>query len=136
MTRNISTVLRSMCQSATQHSVQSVLSPSYKQAQRSTLSTPRVIPTDSKQIKKIVYLTANYPTLTIINDQQCAQNYATTSLYSLAPTCFGSCLSSSGGLLDPSELLEIQIECVVYHIMCGYVACVPNCLGSVWWFRR
>jgi hypothetical protein len=28
----------------------------------------------------------------------------------LAPTCFGSSLPSSGIFLDPSELLEIQIE--------------------------
>jgi hypothetical protein len=33
--------------------------------------------------------------------------------------------------VDRSELLEIQIECVVYHIMCGYVACVPECRDSV-----
>jgi hypothetical protein len=43
---------------------------------------------------------------------------------------FGSSLPSSGSFLDPSELLEIQIEWVVYHIMCGYVACVPDCRGS------
>jgi hypothetical protein len=30
-----------------------------------------------------------------------------------------------------SELLEIQIEWVAYHIMCGYVACVPDCSGFV-----
>jgi hypothetical protein len=54
------------------------------------------------------------------------QHYAlicTTPLFNiLAPTCFGSSLPSSGGFLDPSVLLEIQIECVVYHIMYGYVA--------------
>jgi hypothetical protein len=44
--------------------------------------------------------------------------------------CFGSSLPSSGSLLDPSELLEIQIGWVVYHIMCGYVACVPEWRGS------
>jgi hypothetical protein len=27
-----------------------------------------------------------------------------------------------GAFLDPSELLEIQIEWMVYHIVCGYVA--------------
>jgi hypothetical protein len=48
----------------------------------------------------------------------------------LASTCFGSSLPSSGSFLDPSELLEIQIEWVVYHIVCGYVACVPDCRGS------
>jgi hypothetical protein len=31
-------------------------------------------------------------------------------LYILAPTCFGSSLPSLGSFLDPSELLEIQIE--------------------------
>jgi hypothetical protein len=41
-----------------------------------------------------------------------------------AATCFGSSLPSSGSFLDHSELLEIQTEWVVYHIMCGYVACV------------
>jgi hypothetical protein len=56
----------------------------------------------------------------------------TTSLfYILAPTYFGSSLPSSGSFLDPSELLEIQIEWVVYHIMYGYVACVPDFHGSV-----
>jgi hypothetical protein len=48
----------------------------------------------------------------------------------LAPTCFSSSLPSSGRFLDPPELLEIQIEWVVYHIMCGYMTCVPDCCGS------
>jgi hypothetical protein len=34
--------------------------------------------------------------------------------------------SSRLKVLDPSGLLEIQIEWVVYHV-CGYVACVPEC---------
>jgi hypothetical protein len=55
----------------------------------------------------------------------------TPLFYVLAPTCFGSSLPSSGSFLDPSELLEIQIEWVVYHIMCGNVACVPDCRGVV-----
>jgi hypothetical protein len=56
----------------------------------------------------------------------------TTSLfYVLAPTCFGSSLPSSGSLLDPPELLEIQMGRVVYHITYGYVNCVPDCRGSV-----
>jgi hypothetical protein len=42
---------------------------------------------------------------------------------------FRPSLPSSGSILDPSELPEIQIEWVVYH-MCGYVACVPECRGS------
>jgi hypothetical protein len=41
----------------------------------------------------------------------------TTSLFRiLAPTCFGSSLPSSGSILDPSELLEIQIELVISKI--------------------
>jgi hypothetical protein len=51
--------------------------------------------------------------------------------YVLVPTCFDISLPSSGSLLDPSELLEIQIKGVVYHIMCGYVTCVPECRDSV-----
>jgi hypothetical protein len=52
--------------------------------------------------------------------------------YILAPTCFGSSLPSSGSLLDPSELLEMQIEWMVYYLMCGYVACVPDGTTTVW----
>jgi hypothetical protein len=58
-------------------------------------------------------------------------DFTTPLFYILAPTCFGSGLPSSGSFLDPSVLLEIQIEWVVYHIMCGYVVCVPDCRGSV-----
>jgi hypothetical protein len=51
----------------------------------------------------------------------------TTALFNiLDPTCFGSSLPSSGSFVDPSELLEIQIEWVVYCTMHGYVACVPQ----------
>jgi hypothetical protein len=57
----------------------------------------------------------------IINDQQYPPICNTPLFYVLAPTCFGSTLPSSGSFLDPSELHEIQIEWVVYHIMCGYV---------------
>jgi tartrate dehydratase alpha subunit/fumarate hydratase class I-like protein len=64
----------------------------------------------------------------IRNDQQ----YAHPLFYVLAPTRFGSSLPSSGSFLEPSELREIQYEWVVYHIiMCGYVACVPDCCGVV-----
>jgi hypothetical protein len=45
-------------------------------------------------------------------------------IYVLAPTCFGSSLPSSGSFLDPSDLPEVQIEWVLNHIMCSYVACV------------
>jgi hypothetical protein len=42
----------------------------------------------------------------------------TSSLQSqMAPTCFGSSLPSSGSFLDPSALLEIQVERGVYHII-------------------
>jgi hypothetical protein len=66
-----------------------------------------------------------------INDQQYALIYSIPLFYILIPTYFGSSLPSSGSFLDPPELLEILIEWVVYHIMCGYVACVPDCRGSL-----
>jgi hypothetical protein len=65
------------------------------------------------------------------NNQLYALICTTPLFYVLASTCFGSSLPSSGIFLDPSEILEIQLEWVVYHIMCGYVACVPECCGSV-----
>jgi hypothetical protein len=55
----------------------------------------------------------------------------TPLFYILDPTCFGISLPSLGSFLDPSELLEMKIEWVVYHIMCGYVVCVPDCHDSV-----
>jgi hypothetical protein len=64
------------------------------------------------------------------NNQHFALICTTPLFYILAPTCFGS-MPSSGSFLDPSELFEIQIEWVVYRIMCGYVTCVPECRGSV-----
>jgi hypothetical protein len=73
--------------------------------------------------------------LCIIRRSRDNQNYSmicTSPLsYILALTSFSSSLPSSGSFLDPSELLKIQIEWVVYQIMCGYVACVPKCRGSV-----
>jgi hypothetical protein len=65
------------------------------------------------------------------NNQHYELICTTPLFYILAVTYFGSNLPSSGSFLDPSELLEIQIEWVVYHIMCGYVTCVPECHGSV-----
>jgi hypothetical protein len=65
------------------------------------------------------------------NNQHYASILPTLLFYILAPTCFGSNLPSSGSFLVTSELLEIQIEWVVYHIMCGYVTCVLDCRGSV-----
>jgi hypothetical protein len=41
--------------------------------------------------------------------------YHSFFFYKLAPTCFCSSLSSSGSFLDPSELLELQMEWVVYQ---------------------
>jgi hypothetical protein len=61
----------------------------------------------------------------------CASQLGLYLFYILASTCFGSSLPSSGSFLDPSELLEIQIEWVVYHIVCGYVVCVLKCCGYV-----
>src|SRR5215475_1328990 len=65
------------------------------------------------------------------NNQHYALIFTPPLFYILAPACFGSSLPSSGSVLDPSELLEIQIEWVVYHIMCGYVAFVPDFRGYV-----
>jgi hypothetical protein len=53
------------------------------------------------------------------NNQHYALICTTPLFYILAPTCFGSSLPSSGSFLDPSELLQIHIEKVVYHITCG-----------------
>jgi hypothetical protein len=44
------------------------------------------------------------------NNQHYALICTTPLFYILAPTCFGSSLTSSGSFLDPSELFEIQIE--------------------------
>jgi hypothetical protein len=63
--------------------------------------------------------------------------FTTPLLYTLALACFGSSLPSSGNFLDPSELLEIRIEWVVYNIMCGYVTCVSDSRGSgttIFWY--
>jgi hypothetical protein len=54
----------------------------------------------------------------------------TPLFYILVSTCFGSSLPSSGSFLEPSELLKIQIEWVVYHIVCCYMTSVPECRGS------
>jgi hypothetical protein len=48
------------------------------------------------------------------NSQHYALICTTPLLYILARTCFGSSVPSSRSFLDPSELLEIQIEWVVY----------------------
>jgi hypothetical protein len=48
------------------------------------------------------------------NNQHFALVCTTPLFYILAPTCFGSSLPPSESFLDPSELLEIQIEWAVY----------------------
>jgi hypothetical protein len=65
------------------------------------------------------------------NNQHYALNCATPLFNILTTTCFGSSLPSSENFLDPSELPEMQLEEVVYHIMHVYIACVPECFGSV-----
>jgi hypothetical protein len=74
--------------------------------------------------------------LCIIRCSRKNQKYAlictTPSFYVLAPMCIGSGLPSSESVLGPSELLEMQIEWVVYHMICGYVTCMPNCCGSIY----
>jgi hypothetical protein len=57
-----------------------------------------------------------------INNQHYALNYITSLFNVQAPTCFGS-------FLNPCELLE-QIGGLSYNV---YVACVPECYGSVRW---
>jgi hypothetical protein len=52
--------------------------------------------------------------LIIRKNQQYALICTTPLFYVLAFTCFGSSLPSSGSAIDSSELLEIQIEWVVY----------------------
>jgi hypothetical protein len=44
------------------------------------------------------------------NNQHYALNFTTPLFHVLPPTCFDSSLPSSGSFLDPSELLEIQVE--------------------------
>jgi hypothetical protein len=61
-----------------------------------------------------VYLMEKYRCVCSRNNQRCALTCTTPLFYILAPTCFGIILPSSGSLLDPSELLEIQIDWVVY----------------------
>jgi hypothetical protein len=68
---------------------------------------------------------------TIRKSQQYSLICTIPLFYVLDPTCFAGSLPSSGSILGPFELLEIQIELVVYHIMCGYVTCLPDCRGSV-----
>jgi hypothetical protein len=66
----------------------------------------------------------------IRKDQQYAQICTIPLFYVSASKCFGSSLPSSGSFLDPPELLEIQIDLLVYHIMCCYVTSVSDCCVS------
>jgi hypothetical protein len=66
-------------------------------------------------------MVTNLKTKRIRNDQQYELICNTPLFYVLAPTCFGCSLPSSGSFLDPSELLEIQIEWVVYLKYTGWV---------------
>jgi hypothetical protein len=63
------------------------------------------------------------------NNQRYALICTTPLFYVLAPICYSSSLTSSGSFLDPSELLEIQIEWVVYRIMCCYTT-YSICISS------
>jgi hypothetical protein len=67
------------------------------------------------------------------NNQHYALICTAPLFYIPALTRLSSSLPSSGSFFDPSELLEIQIEWMVYeyHRMFGYVAWVPECRGSV-----
>jgi hypothetical protein len=56
------------------------------------------------------------------NNQHYAPINTTPLFYIPAPTCFGSSLPPAGSFLDPSELLEIQIDWVACYMRCGYVA--------------
>jgi hypothetical protein len=56
-----------------------------------------------------------------INNQHYALNYTTSLFNKQVPTCFDNSLPSSGSFLDSSELPEMQIERVVFHIMYVYV---------------
>jgi hypothetical protein len=64
-----------------------------------------------------------------INNQHYALIYITSLFNVQAPTCFGSSLPSSGGLLDPCGLLE-QIGGIVLWFPAGsyttYLFCISN----------
>jgi hypothetical protein len=52
----------------------------------------------------------------LVVDQQYALICNAPLFYVLAPTCFGSSLPPSGSIWDPSEVLENQIEWVIYNV--------------------
>jgi hypothetical protein len=49
------------------------------------------------------------------NNQHYAPICTTAPFYTLAPTCFGSSLPSSGSFWIPLSYMKIQIDLVVYH---------------------
>jgi hypothetical protein len=50
-----------------------------------------------------------------INNQHYVLDYITSLFNMQAPTCFGSCIPSSGSFLDPCELREKQNNYMVYR---------------------
>jgi hypothetical protein len=46
--------------------------------------------------------------------------------YLLAPTCFGSSLPSSGSFRIRLNYVKIQIDMVVYHIVCLSGLCIGH----------
>jgi hypothetical protein len=59
-----------------------------------------------------------------IIDQHYALSYVTPLFDTLAPTCFGIHVPSSGSFSCPRELLENRNVSVVCHILLVLVACV------------
>jgi hypothetical protein len=60
------------------------------------------------------FVALKFPKFSVRDNQHYAPIGTIALIYILAATCFGSSLPSSGSFLDPSELLEIQIELAVY----------------------
>jgi hypothetical protein len=63
------------------------------------------------------------------NNQHLALICTAPLFYILATTCFGSSLPSSRRFLDPSELLGIQIEWMVYFKY------LRRILEAPWWWQ-
>jgi hypothetical protein len=68
----------------------------------------------------------------IRNDQQYALICNTLySMYWLLHVSAVACHHHGASSILLSYVKYVQCEWVVYHIMCGYVACVPDCCGVV-----
>jgi hypothetical protein len=80
--------------------------PREKKAASEVRSFPKLFVTYSFRV--VDYILNFY--VRSINNQHYALICTTPLFYILAPTCFGSSLPSSESFLDPSELLEMQIE--------------------------